>query len=176
MQSSQHTFKRKRKQSKHHEARSLILKFARTVVSLNIEHLESLKLVNYSVMWTQVIFFSSRLNLQWRDTWLVPVSKVGHVSVNRDRFVLRHVCVCLSANGSRSSLYSGRTGTRLNMGRPQPRWQEVCDIARSALGSRATSIKGRNARTIGTIIKEAIDAARAFVNAGDNSASQPRAE
>ena len=77
-------------------------------------------------------------------------------------------------NGSRNSLFSGRTGTRMNIGRPQPRWQDGCSIARDAKKARAQSIKGKNARTIGTIIREALETARAFVNAGNSAASQQR--
>ena len=77
-----------------------------------------------------------------------------------------------NANGTRNSLFSGRTGTRMNIGRPQPRWQEGAAIARIASESRGISIRGQNARTIGTIIKEAVDAARIFVNTGNVRAMQ----
>ena len=76
--------------------------------------------------------------------------------------------------GARNTLSSGRTGTRMNIGRPQPRWQEGCSVARDAKTARAHSIKGENARTIGTIIREAIEAARVFVKAGNGAASQQR--
>ena len=77
---------------------------------------------------------------------------------------------------NRNTLFSGRTGSRLNIGRPQIRWTDSCSIARSILEARAQSVRGRNARTIGTIIKEAVDAARAFVNCGNLAADQPRNE
>ncbi len=60
----------------------------------------------------------------------------------------------------------------MNIGRPQPRWQEGVAIARIASESRGISIRGQNARTIGTIIKEAVDAARVFVNTGNGRATQ----
>ena len=79
-----------------------------------------------------------------------------------------------AATNVRNSLLRGRTGTRLNIGRPQPRWQDGCDIARSVLSARSISLKGSNAWTVGTIIKESIDTARAFVSTGNASASHPR--
>ena len=60
----------------------------------------------------------------------------------------------------------------MNIGRPQPRWQDGVAIARAASDSRGISIRGQNARTIGTIIKEAVDAARVFVNTGNVRATQ----
>ena len=72
-----------------------------------------------------------------------------------------------------NSLFSGRTGTRLNIGRPQVRWQDGCAIARSTQQARTTALRGQNARTVGTIIKEVFDAARAFVNRGNRVAQDP---
>ena len=62
----------------------------------------------------------------------------------------------------------------LRIGRPQVRWQDGCAIARSTQEARAIALRGQNARTVGTIIKEAFDAARAFVNRGNRVAQDPR--
>ena len=58
--------------------------------------------------------------------------------------------------GSRYSLLVGRTGTRLNIGRPQVRWEHGVDLAREVLQSRDVSLKGSNAMTIGTRIRNAL--------------------
>ena len=63
--------------------------------------------------------------------------------------------------------------TRLNIGRPQVRWQDGCAIARGTQQARTIAIRGQNARTVGTIIKELFDAARAFVNRGNRVAQDP---
>ena len=75
-----------------------------------------------------------------------------------------------STNNDRISIFSWRTGTRLNIGRPQVRWQDGCAIAHTTQEARAISLRGQNARTVGSIIKEAFDAARAFVIRGNREA------
>ena len=72
--------------------------------------------------------------------------------------------------GTASLVAARRTGTRLNIGRPQVRWQDGCIIARGTHEARAISPRGQNARTVGSIVKEASDAARAFVNRGNREA------
>jgi len=66
-----------------------------------------------------------------------------------------------SANG-RITMYAGRTGTRLNIGRPQTRWDEGVSNARRILASRTHSTRGDNALSIGTIIYNACSKARVF--------------
>ena len=64
----------------------------------------------------------------------------------------------LPANGSASSrisLFSGRTGTRLNIGQPQPRWAAGVDLALAVLGGRADSHSSSHALSIGSRIREA---------------------
>ena len=70
----------------------------------------------------------------------------------------------LSQSASRHTLFSGRTGTRMNIGRPQVRWHDGCELATMTLNARPTSRRGNNARTIGSIIKEVLDTARQIVN------------
>ena len=58
--------------------------------------------------------------------------------------------------GSRNSCVAGRTGTRLNVGRPQPRWQEGIALAEEVLNNRNIGLKGQNALTIGSRIRNAL--------------------
>ena len=57
---------------------------------------------------------------------------------------------------------AGRTGTRMNISRPQVRWADGVEIARVASQSRSVAERGNNARTISTIISEALQQARNF--------------
>ena len=56
---------------------------------------------------------------------------------------------------SRVSVSAGRTGTRNNIGRPQPRWEAGVALARDVLGSRTTAQRGNNALSIGSRIRSA---------------------
>ena len=56
----------------------------------------------------------------------------------------------------RNSCLAGRTGTRLNVGRPQPRWQEGIALAEEVLHNRNIALKGQNALTIGSRIRDAL--------------------
>ena len=60
-----------------------------------------------------------------------------------------------NSTGSRLSVVAGRTGTRCNSGRPQTRWEDGLKLANEVLKTRATSLKGNNAVSIGTRIREA---------------------
>ena len=71
-------------------------------------------------------------------------------------------------NSERCTLTAGRTGTRLNIGRPQPRWDSGVHIATAVLESRVMNEQGSNALTIGTIVRNAVIATRQFA---DNFAS-----
>ena len=66
-------------------------------------------------------------------------------------------------NGPRISLLAGRTGTRENIGRPQVRWADGVELATQVLQSRTISQRSSNALTIGTIIRETVNASRDFV-------------
>ena len=63
--------------------------------------------------------------------------------------------VPVDGSNHRCSVTAGRTGTRCNIGRPQPRWESSVLLARSVLNSRKTSERGNNALTIGTRIRNA---------------------
>ena len=56
----------------------------------------------------------------------------------------------------RNSCLAGRTGTRLNVGRSQPRWQEGISLAEEVLNNRNIALKGQNALTIGSRIRNAL--------------------
>ena len=75
-----------------------------------------------------------------------------------------------SAEGvnSRRSVVAGRTGTRCNIGRPQPRWEEGVVLARSVLLARTQSQKGNNAVTVRTRIREALVNVRTAVQQAFN--------
>ena len=110
------------------------------------------------------------------------------IVVNRDGHVKRagqykHMCVYLlnyhvsellqmqrsrfvPSNGSdqtRNSIFRGRTGTRLNIGRPQVRWADGLSVARLLLEGRQSSLDGNNALSVGSAIREAITIARNYV-------------
>ena len=62
----------------------------------------------------------------------------------------------VSEHDTRNTLLAGRTGTRATGGRPQMRWAQGLDIAKTVSGGRSLSIKGGNALTIGNRIREAL--------------------
>ena len=62
---------------------------------------------------------------------------------------------CDGSASSRVSLTSGRTGTRLNIGKPQLRWDAGVSLASAALGSRSESHSSRHVLSIGSRIREA---------------------
>ena len=68
-----------------------------------------------------------------------------------------------SAVMPRNTLVAGRTGTRLNIGRPQPRWGDGVILAQNMLNSSTTTVRGNNAVTVGTVIREAVSSGRAFL-------------
>ena len=59
---------------------------------------------------------------------------------------------------TRNSIFWGRTGTRLNVGRPQVQWSDELSVAVSASSSRSESQRGGNSLSIGARIREAIAA------------------
>ena len=59
-----------------------------------------------------------------------------------------HVYMCMPELGTRNSVIAGRTGTRLNIGRPQVRWVNGVGIAKHVLEGRQQSIRGNNALSI----------------------------
>ena len=61
---------------------------------------------------------------------------------------------------SRCSLTAGRTGTRLNVGRPQVRWEDGFNTARILLDSRVASVQGNNMLSISTIFRETFSTVR----------------
>ena len=51
----------------------------------------------------------------------------------------------------RCTLFAGRIGTRLNVGRPQPRWEDGVHLAKEVTGGRTVAIKGCSFLSISTI-------------------------
>ena len=73
----------------------------------------------------------------------------------------------VSSNGStstRNSLLAGRTGTRADGGRPQPRWESGISLARSLLQTRDVSARGNNSLSIGSRIRQAALLVAEFFN------------
>ena len=110
---------------------------------------------NWSVLWSKrVVSWDEHVKrgntyhlcyplLQFQDShWLI---------LQRSLFV--------SENSTRCTLTSGRTGTRLNIGRPQPRWEVGVKLAKDVINSRNINIRGQNAISIGTIVSRAAHAA-----------------
>ena len=59
------------------------------------------------------------------------------------------------STGGRNSLLAGRTGTRLNIGRPQTRWEAGYETAVQMLGHRTSNERSSNMLSVGTIFREA---------------------
>ena len=68
------------------------------------------------------------------------------------------------SNSNRISALAGRTGTRLNIGQPQPRWDEGVALAREVLQSRSVALKGAQPLGIGSRIRNAVSSLREFMN------------
>ena len=64
-------------------------------------------------------------------------------------------------NGGRNSVLAGRSSTRLNIGRPQVRWQEGHTTSVHILQHRDQTARGNNSLSVGTIFREAVSGARA---------------
>ena len=76
----------------------------------------------------------------------------------------------VAQNGSeytRNSFLAGRTGTRADGGRPQPRWDEGITLARAFLNSRSQSINGSNALSVTSRIREAVSQIYEFFTPAD---------
>jgi hypothetical protein len=73
-----------------------------------------------------------------------------------------YVCALRRHEGNRICMCMCMCITRLDIGRPQTRWDEGVDNARRILASRTHSTNGGNALSIGTIIFNACSKARAF--------------
>jgi len=66
----------------------------------------------------------------------------------------------VSQYDTRNSVLAGRTGTRLNIGRPQVRWLDGVRVATSVCESRSVSKKGGNALSISSRIRESLNELR----------------
>ena len=88
--------------------------------------------------------------IQWKNSEWLEEQRARFVSSN--------------SLSSRNSLRAGRTGTRCNNGRPQPRWEEGVALARSFLESRPHALIGDNALSVGTRIRQALELMSEFFN------------
>ena len=72
------------------------------------------------------------------------------------------------------SLWAGRTGTRANAGKPQPRWEAGIDLARSLQNTRSVSAHGGSGISIGSRIRSAAQLLSDFLAPrGDASRCNP---
>ena len=76
----------------------------------------------------------------------------------------RSAWVTAGFSTSRNSLTAGRTGTRCNIGRPQPRWEAGIALARSFLDTRQNALQGGNALSVGSRIRAAVQLVSEFFN------------
>ena len=72
---------------------------------------------------------------------------------------------------TRNTIFVGRTGTRANIGRPQVRWADGLIFAEEIITGRSMSQDGSNALSIGTAMREAMIAARNFVEQFNSQSS-----
>ena len=70
-------------------------------------------------------------------------------------------------NGGRNTLDRGRTGTRLNIGRPQVRWEDGTKVARGIIQEVDGSVQGRSKVTIGTAIRNLVQRISRLANSAD---------
>ena len=56
---------------------------------------------------------------------------------------------------SRNTPAAGRTGTRKNNGKPQPRWEAGVALANAVCGERKQALRGNSFLSVGTIIRNA---------------------
>ena len=64
---------------------------------------------------------------------------------------------------SRVTAFAGWTGTRLNVGQPQPRWEEGLALAKTISITRGTSFNGNTNLSIGIRIREAMCTLRSIM-------------
>ena len=57
---------------------------------------------------------------------------------------------------TRNILFAGRTGSRSQGGRPQPRWEEGIELARAVKDHRSVHIRGSNSLSIGSRVRAAL--------------------
>ena len=113
---------------------------------------------------------------QWAQkvtTWhehVVRSERYGHVnakllSFHGSQWLLGKRTEFIPWNGqsSRITCAAGRTGTRLNIGRPQVRWEDGVALAREVAKGRHQSESGGAPLTIGTRIRKALDALRVLI-------------
>ena len=73
-----------------------------------------------------------------------------------------------NSTSQRVSVVAGRTDTRCNIGRPQVRWEAGVELAEQYLRSRTEAIRGGNALTVGTRIRQALANLRSVVRSTFN--------
>ena len=103
---------------------------------------------------------SGKWFIKWAEH-MVP----WHEHVMRHDSIAKHILVSFSESclfqqripflSSRCRPDGGRTGTRQNIGKPQPRWHEGSKFAKAMLAERAENLHGNRLLNIGSMIQNA---------------------
>jgi len=111
----------------------------------------------WSIVWCQrVIAWSA--HLKRAALYQHPCTKL--LNLNAATWLMTMRSQWVSVTGTRNSVLAGRTGTRLNIGRPQVRWTDGLSVALEVVKVRQESLKGNNALSISTRIREALSELR----------------
>ena len=82
------------------------------------------------------------------------------LTFHNDNWLIMQRSLFVGIEDFRNSVYAGRTGTRLNIGRPQQRWGPGVQLAKDCLSERDMQLSGRNVLSISNIVRNAVLAAR----------------
>ena len=99
------------------------------------------------------------------NRWVCPL-RIPHPAARVLIYHNEHWLIQQRANfatDGRNTLLAGRTGTRLNIGRPQTRWETGHATAVQMLGHRTTNDRSSNMLSVGTIFREVVTSARAVL-------------
>ena len=112
------------------------------------------------------------LSTIWRINWAGGLTDgLIHVSSGTNMFLdltylSGNCCLIITKNGCKNkgnhfcpknAVLMRGTGTRLNIGRPQPRWQYGIELAKAVLAERPDHQRGSSFLRIGTLIQRARD-------------------
>ena len=107
----------------------------------------------WSIAWCQRLVNWSR-HLDRSASYAHPCSSL--IKMHDSTWLMHARSQWIGEFSIRNSMFAGRTGTRLNIGRPQIRWQDGLKVAHSVLDSRDLSIKGSNSLSIAKRIRESL--------------------
>ena len=107
----------------------------------------------WSVMWCErVIAWSA--HLKRAQNYHHPCNALINAHGNSWLQSMRSVFV--TENSTKNSVLAGRSGTRLNIGRPQVRWSDGFDVAKLVVEGRQVSLVGGNSLSISNRIRDAL--------------------